>query len=119
MPAGWVVSRTIAMADTEPKAAKPKKPKFKYTRELVRIAIQDGMTQEEIANLGRVKQSVVSAWQNGRTHAFEHQVAELKKRYGHRLNRVTSRVYLVDGERGADGKALGDRIVRVEGSIVF
>lgn len=110
------------MAETTPtpaKPKKPKKPKFKHTRQLVRIAIQDGMTQKEIGDLGRVEQSVVSSWLNGKTLAFEHQVAELRKRYGHRLNRVTSRVYLVGADRGGDGKADGDRIVRVEGAIVF
>jgi transcriptional regulator with XRE-family HTH domain len=74
---------------------KAKKPKFKYTRELMRLALDDGMTQEAIAQLCRVQQSVVSGWLKGKTRAFEHQVAELKKRYGHRLNRTTSRVYLV------------------------
>ncbi|RKH28977.1 hypothetical protein D7Y13_15250 [Corallococcus praedator] len=78
---------------------KPKKPKFKYTRELVKIALSDGMTQQEVGDLCRVEQSVVSGWANGRSLAFEHQVAELKKRYGNRLNRTTSRVYLaVSGE---------------------
>jgi transcriptional regulator with XRE-family HTH domain len=73
---------------------KPKKKRFKYTRELVRIALDNGMTQTEIATLCRVQQSQVSAWSRGESKAFEHQVAELKKRYGNRLNRTTSRVYL-------------------------
>jgi transcriptional regulator with XRE-family HTH domain len=86
------------MTDDQPTTPKPKKPKFKYTRELVRIATHDGMTQQEIANLCRVEQSVVSGWQNGKSLAFDHQVVELKKRYGNRLNRTTSRVYLVRGK---------------------
>ena len=76
---------------TEPK---PKKPKFKYTRELVKIASADGMSQKQIADLCRVEQSVVSGWLNGKSLAFEHQIAGLKERYGNRLNRTTSRVYL-------------------------
>jgi transcriptional regulator with XRE-family HTH domain len=76
---------------TEPK---PKKPKFKDTRELVKIAIADGMTQKQIADVCRVEQSVVSGWLNGKSLAFDHQIAELKRRYGNRLNRTTSRVYL-------------------------
>ena len=83
---------------SEPTPKKPKKPKFKYTRELVKIAIADGMTQKEIGDLCRVEQSVVSGWQNGRSLAFEDQVRELKKRYGNRLNRTTSRVYLTRNE---------------------
>lgn len=73
---------------------KPKKPKFKYTRELVKIATADGMTQKQIADVCRVEQSVVSGWLNGKSLAFEHQIARLKERYGNRLNRTTSRVYL-------------------------
>lgn len=83
------------MTDTPAETPKPKRSKFKYTRELVRIAVEDGMTQKQIADLCRVEQSVVSAWQNGRSTAFEHQIAELRRRYGSRLNRTTSRVYLV------------------------
>lgn len=77
---------------------KPRKPKFKYTRQLIRLAVDDGMTQKEIAALCRVEQSVVSGWLNGKSLAFEHQVAELKRRYGRLLNRTTSRVYLVHRE---------------------
>lgn len=82
------------MSDNPAEPQKPKRAKFKYTRELVRIAVDDGMTQKQIADLCRVEQSVVSGWQNGRSVAFEHQVTELRRRYGHRLNRTTSRVYL-------------------------
>jgi hypothetical protein len=74
---------------------KPRKPKYKYTRELVKIAIADGMSQTEIAALCRTQQSVVHGWAKGKSLAFEHQVIELKKRYAARLNRATSRVYLV------------------------
>jgi hypothetical protein len=83
---------------------KLKKPKFKYTRELVKIAIADGMTQKEIGDLCRVEQSVVSGWLNGKSQAFEHQVAELKKRYGNRLNRTTSRVYLAVSGESSDAR---------------
>jgi transcriptional regulator with XRE-family HTH domain len=92
---GAAVPGDDTMAET-----KPKKPKFKYTRELMKIAIADGMTQKEIGDLCRVEQSVVSGWSRGQSLAFEHQIAELKKRYGNRLNRTTSRVYLaVSGKR--------------------
>ncbi|MGE6760656.1 hypothetical protein ACQKGO_21745 [Corallococcus interemptor] len=94
---------------------KPRKPKFKYTRELVKIALADGMTQKEVGDLCRVEQSVVSGWFNGKSLALEHQVAELKKRYGHRLNRTTSRVYQVRAQRTSDAhweeSALGKRLL--------
>ena len=82
--------------------AKPKREKFKYTRELVKIAVDDGMTQVEVGNLCRVEQSVVSGWLAGKYRAFDHQIAPLLKRYGSRLNRTTSRVYLVESEARPD-----------------
>lgn len=91
------------MDDGPPETPRPKRPKFKHTRELIRIAVQDGMTQKQIADLCRVEQSVVSGWFNGRSAAYEHQVAELRRRYGGRLNRTTSRVYLVREEAPQTG----------------
>jgi hypothetical protein len=40
----------------------------------------------------------VSAWASGRAKAREDQVKPLLARYGHRLNRTSSRVYLVQQE---------------------
>ncbi|RUO90405.1 hypothetical protein D7Y11_25225 [Corallococcus sp. AB018] len=82
---------------------------------MVKIALADGMTQKEVGDLSRVEQSVVSGWFNGKSLALEHQVAELKKRYGHRLNRTTSRVYLVRAQPASDERweesALGQRLM--------
>lgn len=72
----------------------PSRQKFKWTKELVNIALNDGMTQEEIARVCRTQQSVVSSWKNGKNKATEQQLAELLRRYGARLNRTTARVYL-------------------------
>lgn len=69
--------------------------KFKWTKELVNIALNDGMTQEELARVCRTQQSVVSSWKNGKNKATEQQLAELLRRYGPKLNRTTARVYLV------------------------
>lgn len=76
----------------------PKRPKFKWTKELVNIALNDGMTQEQIGRLCRVEQSVVSGWKNGKYKATEKQLGELLRRYGARLNRKAARVYLVCDE---------------------
>lgn len=73
----------------------PSRQKFKWTKELVHIALNDGMTQEEIARVCRTQQSVVSSWKNGKNKATEQQLGELLRRYGARLNRTTARVYLV------------------------
>ena len=56
---------------------KPSRQKFKWTKELVHIALNDGMTQEEISKVCRTQQSVVSSWKNGKNKATEQQLAEL------------------------------------------
>lgn len=75
---------------------KKKSERFKYTRELVNIALNDGMTQEDIKKLCRTTQSVVSAWKSGESKAQLHVIGPLLARYGNRLNRTTARVYLVE-----------------------
>lgn len=75
--------------------AKPPRKKFKYTRQLVQIALDDGMTQKEIADACRTQQSVVSKWKKGESRGTEEQLASLFKKYGQRLNRTTSRLYRV------------------------
>lgn len=74
----------------------PKESKFKHTRELVRIALNEGMTQSDIARVCRTQQSVVSHWADGSSKARQSQVAPLIQRFGHKLNRSTSRVYYVE-----------------------
>ncbi len=99
----------------------PKRQKFKYTRELIKLALDDEMTQEEIAKLCRTQQSVVSAWKNGKSKATAQQIEPLMARYGARLRRSTSRVYFL-GEPvdGYGAPKAGPPLIRVvEGSVVF
>jgi len=91
------------------------KRNFKHTRELVKIALDDGMTQDEIRRACRVSQSTVSKWKNGKARASHDQLRPLIEKYGHRLQRATARTYLLDGSDG-DGPL---RINRVRGPIVF
>ena len=84
----------VGSSDTSEGSGKPPKKKFKYTRQLVRIAHDEGMTQTEIGKLCRVQQSVVSKWMKGESRGTEQQLAPLLKWFGARLNRTTSRVYL-------------------------
>jgi len=88
------------------------KRKYKHTRELIKIALDDCMTQEEIAKVCRVSQPQVSKWKNGQSRATEQQLSELLKRYSHRLQRATKRFYL----RSEDAKL---SMAVVEGPIVF
>jgi transcriptional regulator with XRE-family HTH domain len=107
---------------------KPSRQKFKWTKELVHIALNDGMTQEEISKVCRTQQSVVSSWKNGKNKATEQQLAELLRRYGARLNRTTAKVYLVSNSPSGLVVKIGQqsyqepedtRIVQVEGPILF
>lgn len=94
----------------------PKRRKFKLTRELIKIALDDGMTQEEIAKLCRSQQSAVSNWKNGRSKATEQQLEPLLKRYGARLRRSAARVYFL-GE--TNDRSRSPQIRVVEGPLVF
>lgn len=85
------------MAEEEQAAkAGGKRRYFKSTRELVKIALDEGMTQDEIARLCRTQQSVVSKWKNGKGRGTEDQLAPLLKRFGARLRRTVTRIYLVE-----------------------
>ncbi|BFU61046.1 MULTISPECIES: hypothetical protein [Rodentibacter] len=44
----------------ETNTSKPKKKRFKQTKELVLLALNDGWTQKQIADKCRTQQSVVS-----------------------------------------------------------
>jgi len=70
-----------------------KNGRFKKTRQLVRFAKNDDMTQSEIAKVCGVEQSTVSNWENGKLKATEQQVHPLLELYGHKLGRKASKVY--------------------------
>lgn len=105
----------------EPTEDRPRREKFKHTRELIKIALDDGMTQTEIARVCRTQQSVVSDWKNGKSKAVQHQVDPLLQRYGARLRRTTARVYLQAQMRDDWGAPRGPavRVHVVEGPVVF
>lgn len=90
----------------------PAKSKFRQTKALVRLAINEGWTQAQIANACRTQQSVVSAWKNGEKLATEAQVMPLLEVFGDKLRRNSFRVYYsLDGERY--------KFYKVEGNIIF
>lgn len=74
---------------------KTPRKKFKLTRQLIKIALADGMTQIEIASICRVAQSCVSAWNKGVKLGYEHNLKPLLDKYGHKLRKVTSQLYQV------------------------
>tara|TARA_R110002124_G_C8970602_1_gene514999 strand:+ start:1925 stop:2596 length:672 start_codon:yes stop_codon:yes gene_type:complete len=96
------------------KGKNAKKKPFKLTRQLIRLALNDGWTQREIAEKCRVQQSIVSAWSKGAKYAAEPQLTPLLEIYGHKLKRNTYRVYWA-----LDPITQLKTFFRVEGKVVF
>ncbi|MCJ8168620.1 hypothetical protein [Atopomonas sediminilitoris] len=91
-----------------------KKKPFKLTRQLIRLALNDGWTQREIAEKCRVQQSIVSAWSKGGKYATEAQLMPLLEVYGHKLRRNTFRMYW-----SFDLTTQAKTFFRVEGKIIL
>ena len=96
------------------KGKNAKKKPFKLTRQLIRIAINNGWTQSEIAEKCRTQQSIVSAWSRGVKYATEAQLMPLLDLFGHKLRRNTFRVYWA-----LDATTQVKSFFRVEGKVVF
>ena len=78
---------------------KKNKRKFKQTKQLVRLAINNGWSQVRIAEECRTQQSVVSAWYKGIKQGTEQQLKPLLEQYGNKLQRNSFRVYwCIDSE---------------------
>ncbi|MBB1420465.1 hypothetical protein H5200_00805 [Pseudoalteromonas sp. SG43-7] len=73
--------------------SKKNKRKFKQTKQLIRLALNDGWTQNEIKDACRVQQSIVSGWNSGSKQGTEQQLKPLLEIYGHKLRRNSFRVY--------------------------
>ncbi len=97
-----------------PESKNRKRRPFKYTRQLIKLALDDGLTQTDISKLCRTHQSTVSSWKSGATLGKEGQLEPLLTKYGYKLRRHTFRLYwsLADG---SDEKIYS----KVEGKIIF
>ncbi|MCF5732959.1 hypothetical protein [Pseudomonas syringae] len=91
-----------------------KKKPFKLTRELVRLALNFGWTQQEIADKCRTQQSIVSAWKKGAKFGTESQLMPLLEIFGHKLRRNTFRAYWA-----LDSTTQDKTFFRIEGKVVF
>lgn len=91
--------------------------RFSHTRELVKLAIEDGLSQTDIAKMCRTSQSVVSGWANGASRAKVGVIRPLIERYGNRLSRVAARYYIAQQELppgcSPDSTELGQRLKKV------
>jgi transcriptional regulator with XRE-family HTH domain len=93
---------------------KKNKRKFKQTKQLVRLALNDGWTQSDIAVECRTQQSVVSAWKKGSTSGTEESLKPLLDVYGHKLRRNSFGVYWC-----IDPETKSKTFHKVEGKVVL
>lgn len=100
--------------ETKKRGKNAKKKGFKLTRQLVRMALNDGWTQHDIAKTCRTYQSIVSSWSKGGTLATEQQIRPLLEIYGHKLRRNSFRVYW-----NIDPDTQEKKFYRVEGKVIF
>ena len=91
-----------------------KKKPFRLTKELIRLALNDGWTQLEIAEKCRTQQSIVSAWKKGSKLGTEQQLLPLLNIYGHKLRRNTFKMYWC-----VNSDTKQKVFSRVEGKIIF
>jgi transcriptional regulator with XRE-family HTH domain len=91
-----------------------KNRKFKQTKQLVRLALNDGWTQKSIADKCRAQQSIVSAWNSGEKQGTEAQLAPLLEQYGNQLRRKSFQVYY-----HFDSEEQKFNFFRVEGKVIF
>lgn len=99
---------------TETQSEKTKKKPFKQTRELVRLALNNGWTQTEIAKTCRTQQSVVSAWSKGEKLGTEQQLKPLLDLFGYKLRRNTFKLYWRKNKETSETE-----FIKVEGKIIF
>ncbi len=74
-------------------STKKQKRPFKQTKQLIKLALNEGWTQNEIKDACRTQQSIVSAWKNGSKLGTEQQLKPLLELFGHKLRRNSFKVY--------------------------
>ena len=93
---------------------KKQKRKFKQTKQLVRLAINDGWSQVDIAEKCRTQQSIVSAWSKGSKQGTEQQLKPLLEQYGYKLRRNSFKVYW-----SIDSESQTKVFHKVEGKVIL
>ncbi len=91
--------------------------KYRYTKQLINLALRDGWTQKDIADACRTQQSVVSSWKNGSSLAKASQLQKLMEIYGPKLRRRTFKVYhdLLQDDQGG----YHIQMIKVEGEVML
>ncbi|HCE3365236.1 TPA: hypothetical protein NG589_003428 [Vibrio parahaemolyticus] len=94
--------------------------KYKYTRQLLKIAKQEGdYTNKEIekkAGLSGSSSSLASRWLNGHALATERQMRYFKNNYGHLLKRKMEHLFY---RHAPDGDDLSTKFIKLTGDIIF
>ncbi|WP_188380864.1 hypothetical protein [Oxalicibacterium faecigallinarum] len=90
--------------------------KYRYTKQLIGMALRDGWTQKQIAEACRTQQSIVSSWKSGAAQAKENQLTKLLEIYGPRLRRKAFRIYHSFKEESGDYRP---HLIKVEGEVIF
>lgn len=93
------------------------KKKYRYTKQLINMALRDGWTQKQIADTCRTQQSVVSAWKNGSAQARESQLQKLLELYGPKLRRRAFKIYHDFGVDDTGENCI--RMIKVEGEVIL
>ena len=93
------------------------KKKFRYTKQLIGMALRDGWTQGQIADACRTQQSVVSNWKSGAKQANESQLTKLLAIYGPRLHRKSFKIYH-DLIKNSEGRYRA-HLIKVEGDVIL
>ncbi|MCY0967163.1 hypothetical protein [Parathalassolituus penaei] len=101
------------MEAQKPSRNRKKRP-FKQTKELVRLALNDGWTQADIATSCRTQQSIVSDWKKGTKTGTEEQLRPLLEVFGSKLRRASFRFY-----RAVSGALEGGIWHKVEGQVIL
>ena len=91
----------------------PKKT-FKWTRQLIQLALSDGWSTQEIANKCRTQPTIVSDWKKGIKSATEAQLQPLLHIYGHKIKTDPFQVYW-----SVHPETNEKHYYKVEGKVIF
>ena len=87
---------------------------FKWTRQLIQLALSDGWTTQEIAHKCRTQPTIVCDWKKGIKSATETQLQPLLHLYGHKIKKDPFQVYW-----SVNPETNEKNFYKVEGKVIF
>lgn len=91
--------------------------KYRYTKQLINMALRDGWTQTSIAEACRTQQSIVSKWKSGAAQAKEIQLTKLLEIYGPKLRRQSFKIY--HSLSVSEDNKIVVKMIKVEGNVLL